>query len=83
MQVQYYHAQCGGEVADTGLHSRGKSLWRCSGCGFVGFAYRDSAYDDLPDEASPVHIDIDGEVVCFIQLLDTRDRFVRFQNEDF
>jgi hypothetical protein len=78
----YHHAECGGEVGDTGLHSRGKSLWQCTGCGFVGFAYRDSPGDEPPDESSPVYIEIFGERVCFLHLLDTRDRPVRFRDAE-
>ena len=76
MQVQYYHAECGGQLTDTGLHSRGKSLWRCSGCGFAGFPYRHITIDDPYDEDSPVQVEIDGEVISFLHLLDTRDRRV-------
>jgi hypothetical protein len=79
MQAQHYHAECGGEVADTGLHSRGKSLWRCSSCGFVGFPNKYVSIDEPPDEISPVRIEIDGVMVCFLHLLDTRDRRVRFK----
>lgn len=57
MQVQYYR---GGQLTDTGLHSRGKSLWRCSSCGFVGFPYKHISIDEPYDKVSPVKIEIEG-----------------------
>ncbi len=74
MQVQYYHAECGGQLTDTGLHSRGKSLWRCYSCGLVGFPIRNITLDEPYDEDSPVQIEIHGEVIRFVHLLDTRER---------
>jgi len=77
MDVSYYHAECGGKLSDTGLHSRGKSLWRCSSCGFTGFPYRDMDIEGIDDGGiSPVRIQMEDKIVCFLYLLDTRGRRV-------
>ena len=82
MRLEYYHADCGGQVSDTGLHSRGKSLWQCASCGFCGYPYKGPSIDDSSDKDSPVYIEADDVTACFVRLLDTRDRRVIIKFED-
>jgi hypothetical protein len=70
MDVSYYHDECGGQLSDTKLHSRGKSLWQCSSCGFTGFPYTDIDIEGVDDdELSPVRIEIEDSTVYFIHPL--------------
>jgi hypothetical protein len=80
MDVSYYHAECGGQLSDTKLHSRGKSLWQCSSCGFIGFPYRGIDIEGVDDgDFNPVRIEVEDSTVYFFHLLDTRERRVLFK----
>jgi hypothetical protein len=80
MAVGYYHAECGGQLSDTKLHSRGKSLWQCPGCGFIGVPYKDINIEEEDEgDLSPVRIEMEDATIYFLHLLDPRERRVFFK----